>query len=290
MNLPRLTVWFAIVWTLTAAAGIARAQFEADLEGLGEPESESSDESEAVDTEPEPDAGSDEALRARVTLGVAGGATLRVIEMMSDDGLYKLDTGWIPAIAVALRSSFDSGQARFEGALHYETSLGAIGSQHSPDPTSQSLTTPIRTHRFEGGVLAGVRFGEVDRSVVGSVFLGYGLRALASVAELQVPRFTLHGPVFRLELEIPIVARTLRLRLAPEANAIVSISRAVRRIAETESTGFALGGEASLRLALLEWLDLQLDYRESHAFVRSERADPFRDIERFLLLAAQLQF
>jgi hypothetical protein len=290
MNLSRLTVCFALFWTLTAAASIVRAQFEADLEGIGEPEPEASDESEAVDTEPESDTESDEDLRARVTLGVAGGATLRAIELTSDDGLYKLDTGWIPAVAVALRSSFDNGQAHFEGALQYETSLGAIGSQHSPDPTSQLLTTPIRSHRFEGGLLAGVRFGEMDTSVIASVFLGYGLRALASVAELQMPRFTLHGPLVRLELEVPIVAHALRLRLAPEANALASISRAVRRIGETESIGFALGGEASLRLTVLEWLDLQLDYRESHAFVRSAFGDPFRDVERFLLLAAQLQF
>jgi hypothetical protein len=247
------------------------------------------DEESAGDTTPETSAETDAESRARVTLAVAGGATYRLIEIAARDGQHRLDTGWVPAVALDVRAAFGGDRAQVALGAHYETSLHTFGSQHSPDPTSQVLPTPIRSHRFEIGVTPSLRFGSIDSFAAG-VFIGYALRAFGSVAELQVPRFTEHGPLLRLELDIPVIGSVLRIRLAPEVSGLVSISRAVRRLGETDRFGIAFGGEASLRLRIVEWLALELDYRESHAFVHSAFADPFRDVERFALLGVRLQF
>jgi hypothetical protein len=226
---------------------------------------------------------------ARVRLGVSGGTTYRLIEVPANDGLRRLDTGWVPAVALDLRAAIGGVHTWLEFAARYETSLHTFGSQHATDPSSQILKTPIRSHRFEAGVTPSLRLGDSETGLAAGVFVGYGVRALASVAELQVPRFTEHGPLLRLELDIPVVGDVVRLRIAPEAFGLLSISRAVRTIGETDGFGFAVGGEASIHVKLVEWLRLALDYRESHVFLHSSQSDPFHDVERYVLLGAQLQ-
>jgi hypothetical protein len=228
-------------------------------------------------------------MRARVRLGVSGGTTHRLIEIPADDGLRRLDTGWVPAVALDLRAAVGGVHTWLEFAARYETSLHTFGSQHAADPSSQILKTPIRSHRFEAGVAPSLRFGDSETGLAAGLFVGYGLRALASVAELQVPRFTEHGPLVRLELDIPVVGDVVRLRIAPEVFGLLSISHAVRRIGATDGFGFAVGGEVSMHVKLVEWLRLALDYRESHVFLQSSQSDPFRDVERYVLLGAQLQ-
>jgi hypothetical protein len=228
--------------------------------------------------------------RTRVSFNVAGGATYRSVELTGVDGVRRLNTGWVPAVALETRAALGGEQAWLEVAARYATSVHTFGSQRSPDPTSQIVSTPIRSQRFEGGVRPSLRFGATDTSFSGGLFLGYGVRAFASAAELQIPRFTEHGPLARLELDIPVVGRVLRLRIAPEFQAMLSISRAVRRLGQTEHFGMAVGGEASVRAQLFEWLALALDYRESHAWVESAATDPLRDIERFVLLTVGLGF
>jgi hypothetical protein len=224
-----------------------------------------------------------------VSLDVAGGATNRSIDMTGLEGLRRLNTGWVPAISLETRAAVGGDSAWVEVAARYTTSVHTYGTQQSPDPTSQVVSTPIRSHRFEGGVRPSLRFGASDASLSGGLFLGYGLRALSSTVELQMPRFTEHGPLARLELDIPVIGNVLRLRIAPEFQALLSISRAVRRLGQTESFGMAFGGEASVRLQLIDWLALAIDYRESHAIVASASTDPFRDIERFVLLTIGLR-
>lgn len=238
--------------------------------------------------EDESAATSGESSRARVTLGVAGGTTYRLIEIPAQGGRRRLDTGFVPAVALELRGSFGGARVWLDVSARYQTSLHTFGTQHATDPTSQVLKTPIRSHRLELGVTPSLSFASSPAGVVGGVFVGYGLRALASVAELRVPRFTEHGPLLRLELDIPVIGNALRLRVAPEAAALLSISRAVRRIGATDALGFTFGGEASLRLQLVEWLQIGVDYRESRVWLHSSLSDPFRDVERYVLVGVQL--
>ena len=225
-----------------------------------------------------------------LTLAAAGGATQRAIDFESTTGPYRLDTDWVPALGVKLKLATVVDPLLLALSVHYETSLNAVGAQYSPNPDSVPASTPIRSHRFEGGVTAGVRFGERDRGVLLSLFAGYGLRALGSVADLLVPRFTLHGPLLRLELKLPLVAGLLWLRLAPEAQLLPFMTEKLTEVAATDGHGYAIGGEASLGLSLWERYALRLEYREAHAIANSPERDEFTDVERYLLLEARLLF
>jgi hypothetical protein len=154
-----------------------------------------------------------------------------------------------------------------------------------PNPDGQTLSTPIRTHRFELGVLPGYRFGSDSQSISLALFAGYDLRAFASTIELRVPRYTLHGPVARLELEIP-VADVIVLRLAPELQMIASISHDLRIAGSVSNGGVALGGEAAVRIVVTDWAAVQLAFRESHASANTGFGSSFKDMERFVFLDA----
>jgi hypothetical protein len=221
-----------------------------------------------------------------VTLAAAGGTTQRVIDFESTSGPYHLNTGWVPALGMKLKVATELEPILLAFSVHYLTSVNAVGSQYAPDPDSEHVLTPIRSHRLEGGSTAAVRFGDV----LAGVFVGYGLRALGSVGDLQVPRFTLHGPLVRLELKIPLLPELLWLRVAPEAQLIAYITTALTREAAIDSYGYSLGGEASLGLQVVERFALRLEYREAHAFAHSAVRDAFKDVERYLLLEARLLF
>ena len=225
-----------------------------------------------------------------LTLAAAGGITERVIEYEGMSGPYRLNTGWVPALGIRLKVASIFDPVLLALSVHYETSVNAVGAQYSPVPDSPPGLTSIRSHRLEGGVSAAAYFGGHEDPLLASLFVGYGLRALGSVADLQVPRFTLHGPLLRLELKIPLVARLLWLRLAPEGQLIAYITTALAREANIDQYGYAIGGEASVGLQLVEKLALRLEYRESHAFAHSAERDPFNDVERYLLLEARLIF
>lgn len=224
----------------------------------------------------------------RVSLTVSGGTTYRLVEVPAEDGTRRLDTGWVPAVGLEVRTSLRDERLSLDIAARYQTSLHTFGVQHTTDPNSQVLSLPIRSHRFEMGVTPGWRFGDDARALGAGIFVGYGVRALGSVAELQVPRFTEHGPLLRLELDIPVVGEIVRLRIAPEASALVSITKEVRRLGATSAFGVALGGEARVTVKLADWLHVALDYRESHLLLSSSRAGKVEDVERYVLLGAQL--
>lgn len=231
----------------------------------------------------------EDASRVLVSFTVSGGTTYRLIEVPAIDGVRRLDTGWVPAVGLEVRTSFRGERLRLDVAAHYQTSLHTFGSQHTTDPTSQVLTLPIRSHRFEAGFAPGLQFGAGDGALAAGVFVGYGVRALGSVAELQVPRFTEHGPLVRLEVDIPIAGETVRLRIAPEASAILSVTEEVQRLAATDALGFTFGGEATLNGRLATWLHLALSYRESHVMLHAARTSSFKDVERYVLLGAELE-
>lgn len=225
-----------------------------------------------------------------LTLAAAGGITERVIEYEGGSGPLRLNTGWVPALGIRLKAAAIFDPVLLALAVHYETSVNAVAAQYSPDPGSTPGETSIRSHRLEGGISAGLYFGGHENPLLSTLFLGYGLRALGSVGDLQIPRFTLHGPLLRLELKFPVLPGRLWLRLAPEGQLIVNITAALARDAAINAYGYALGGEASLCLQIVAELALRLEYRESHAFADSPGRDGFTDVERYLLLEARLIF
>jgi hypothetical protein len=218
------------------------------------------------------------------SLSVGGGVTERAIAFAGDEGTRQLETGFVPALGLALSTAVTHHRLQLSAAVRYQTSLHANGVQYTPDSSSLALHTPIRSHRLELGVTPALRWtSEHDASSVG-LFVGYGLRALGSVAELRVPRYTLHGPLLRLELEVPLFAG-VQLRLAGEAGLIAFTTHVVERELASGPFGTTLGGEAGVRWAITTWLSAQLRYRESRAVTNTKRTRLLRDIERYALLA-----
>jgi hypothetical protein len=237
------------------------------------------------DEPPPPEAG----LPMTATLDVGIGTTQRVINFAVVDGQRTLDTGFVPALHLALGARF--GDRTFFGVgMTYQSSVWAAVAQSAPNPRGPSLTTTIQSHHLSVGVQPGLRLGEARDSSSLSLFLGYGLRALASVVELRVPRYTLHGPVARLDFELPLFSAKVVLRVAPEAQLIVSQTSDLRLAARTQSVGFALGAEASVRFYVADWIALALSYRESHASVSSAWSSPFEDVERFAVIDAFMRY
>jgi hypothetical protein len=231
----------------------------------------------------------DTGLATTATLDVGVGTTQRVINFAVADGQRKLDTGFVPALHLALAARF--GDRTFFGfSMAYQSSVWAAVAQSAPNPRSPALSTTIQSHRLSVGILPGLRLGDAPDSSSLALFLGYGVRAFASIVELLVPRYTLHGPVARLDFELPLFAAKLVLRVAPEVQLIVSQTNDLRQAARTQSTGFALGAEASVRFYVADWIALALSYRESHASVSSAWTSPFEDVERFAVIDAFLRY
>lgn len=214
------------------------------------------------------------------------GITTRSLRFGSAAANRALDTGVVPALAIELESHV--GQQWFcQLRLAYRSSVFAEGSQQAPSAAS-AITTTLQSHEFIGGLEPGVHFGGIHSASV-AVFAGYGVRAFGSVVELAIPRFSLHGPVIRTALALPLWGGRFELRLAPEVHIIVGQTLALREDARTERQGFALGVEASARL-VLDWLALQASYRESHARIASAWPTQFSDVERFALFSVGLLY
>lgn len=219
-----------------------------------------------------------------VTAGA--GVTQRAIEYGSSAGTRTLDSDFVPAFHLRLLAGVAGARWSFGGQLEYQSSLGADALQAAPK--SEGSLTPMRSHSFQVGILPEYHFSAGAESVSLAFFIGYGLRALASDAELLIPRYTLHGPAVRPELRIPL--GPVRLRLAIEAQLVASVSRDLRVSGNLDATGVALGGEASFGVRAADWLVIEASYREAHAFVSSFWPTSFTDVERFITLGANASF
>lgn len=218
-----------------------------------------------------------------------GGVTSRTLRVPANDGPRNLATGLAPALSIRIAARIQNAARFLSLRLSYQTSLGVHASETIPDASILPSDTHIRSHRFEGGLAPGLFFSPARDSVALSLFVGYGLRALASVAELRIPRFTLHGPVARLELDVPLFAGRLSLRLAPEVQLLVGMTQQLRALAGLSTTAFAIGGEASVRLQLGGPVAARLCYREAHARSTGLEGRAFEDIERYVTLELSLR-
>jgi hypothetical protein len=224
------------------------------------------------------------------TLGVTAGVAARNIDVPSERGLATLRTGLVPALGLQLGVRLH-GPRFFGGvALAYQSSVAARATQGNADPRAASLVTTVQAHHFAAGVAPGVLLGDSRDSAALSLFLGYGVRALASVVELNVPRFSLHGPVARIELELPLGSRSVVLRVAPEVQLLWAATPSLRRMASIGAQNWALGGEASLCIRLAAWSMAQLAYRGSRAFAPSALGGAFEDVEHFASLGIVFRY
>lgn len=262
----------------------AANELQASTEPVPDAEPVTEPESECEDADPATCASSPELT---ATLGVYTGFTSRNITLPTIAGLATLDTGMLPSLAIQV-GALAPGDAFFGVTFGYQSSLGAEASQAASDPLKPALSTSIQSHHFEGGVLGGFHFGGPESATL-ALFAGYGVRALASVVELRVPRFSLHGPVARIELELPLGAPWIALRLAPEMQLVLAMSEELHTLG-VGSPIWAFGGEAGLRLRVSPRIALQLSFREAHAVVTSIYGGSFEDVERYGLFGLVVSY
>jgi hypothetical protein len=225
-------------------------------------------------------------LNARLLVGA--GLSTRRIDLPSSEGWRRVDTGLAPTLSLRVASRWRDG-AHFLGVrLSYMTGIHGRATDQVGDPGLAPSQVAIRSHRFEGGLLPGLVLSDARNAGTIALFAGYGVRAFGSVEVLRVPRFSLHGPLVRLELALPLV-HWLRLRLAPEAQLITSLSRDLRLLAALPSTAFSIGGEVDLQARWSAAWSLQLSYREAHVAATGVEGKRFEDIERYLLLELAYQ-
>jgi hypothetical protein len=220
----------------------------------------------------------------RLLLQAGMGATQRSIDLPSAQGRITLGAG--PVAALDVRAT---GRLMFE---HYfvriragcQTSLDVHAADRLQIVTAGS--TAVRSHRFEGGIAPGLWLGKGPGTAALSLYVAYGLRAFSSVSPLLVPRFTLHGPLLRLELAVPLIGQLIWLQVAPEAQFILSITQDLRAAGGLHARGIAYGAEAGFYVRLGARTGLRLNYRESHAYVAAAGlADAnFSDVERYIVL------
>jgi hypothetical protein len=99
---------------------------------------------------------------------------------------------------------------------------------------------------------------------------------------LLTPRYIIVGPYARAELEFHLTGG-LSLRVGPELQWIVHFSKELTNNG-VKMQGIAVGGEASLHLALGAVFGLDLSFRQSTAMANVNYGPTFRDVERFLTL------
>jgi hypothetical protein len=219
-------------------------------------------------------------------LRVGAGAAQRVVELPTAEAARQLDFGPAAAAQLGIDAQLRRGRWQLGLGLRYRTSLAGRVSDDAAGPGANTSSHVVRSHAFEAGLRPGWFFGDAPNAAALRLFAGYSVRAFGSVAPLRVPRYSLHGPVLRLELVLPLPAAHMRLRLAPEAQWLASMTQELRNLAGITQSALALGAEAELSLPISDVLSLHLDYRESHAFAVARLAQSFSDVERYLLLAA----
>ena len=224
-------------------------------------------------------------------LRAGAGLTQRIIDVPASQGHLTFDAGWAPALDVRAAGRLTGQHLFLSFRAAYQTSLGSVASDRLQLPASSTGQASVRSSHFDAGITPGLWLGAGPDSSALSLFLGYAVRAFTSVTELALPRFTLHGPVLRLELDVPLFGRVVSFHLAPEAQMLLSISRDLQRAGQLDSLGFAFGGEADLQFRIHARIALRLSYRESHGFASAAvQAQQFSDTERYIVAVTSVSY
>jgi hypothetical protein len=275
-----------VAWTILqgASAPCAFAQSDDAVEETDEDEAASpleSDEGAAPSTQVEPD------FALEVAAGAGMGA--RSVRLPTGMGERSIDLGWFPALELGVTGALHaSSWFVFELGARYRTSVGLTATETSS--TSHDLSTSVRTNEVSFGVTPRFQFAEGPDAVHAGLFVGYGFRGFRPVIELRVPAYSLSGPLARAELGIPLLRGAVEIRIAPEAQWLAFVSRALQVAGATAPTGLAFGGEASLVVQPTQALSLQLVYREMRARVASHWDGDLQEVVRLASLGAALHY
>jgi len=248
-------------------------------------EEELDDEEDYEDEEDLEESASTRAYMARqwgfdVTAGVGFGQRTAAVPMETGEGRFASSP--FPAIAAAVNVWLRPGEEsslRLGLGTRYYTSVGLQAQDQRADGTTRTVDT--RAQDLAIGLNVNFPLADSIRAVRMDIEAGWGFRMLDSELPLSMPTYTLSGPYGRLGLFFPIGDEgPLVLGVVPEVGHVSSVSEEVVQ-AGAVSDGFIVGVEAQVRLSLIPELDVDLIYRESHAFLSSEREGDMSDIERF---------
>jgi hypothetical protein len=157
--------------------------------------------------------------------------------------------------------------------------VGLQAQDQRPDGTTRTVDT--RSQDLAIGANVNFALADSMRAVRMDIEAGWGFRMLDSELPLSMPTYTLSGPYGRIGLFFPIGDEgPLVLGVVPEVGHVSSISEEAAQ-AGAVSDGFSVAIEAQVRLSLIPELDVDLIYREAHAFLASEREGDMSDVARF---------
>lgn len=217
-----------------------------------------------------------------VGLAAGFGFGMRSFDIPTEPGIVRLTTDPFPAASLRLAIAVEPrarGALSLGGELRYLTSVGLRSTDMRTDGSTRN--TSSRSHRLDLQAHADWRLGDPVRGVGLGVGLGWGVRAFDSEAPVTLPDYSLGGPRLLLRASFPLGER-IRIELAPELELLVAVDDALER-AGVEGSPLSVGGEARVRVVLVGAFHAEALYRESHAFLASQRGDA-SDVERYATL------
>jgi hypothetical protein len=212
-------------------------------------------------------------------LAAGAGIGTRALDLPRDGVVYETRTRIFPAADLGFALEHELSTAvRLGLRARYLTSIGLrITEQHTGGSTH---TQNLRSHRLELSLAPTFRLDARGRWQL-SAAIGYGGCDLRPEIHLQTPGYGLAGPFLRVELQFPLGADRVRLRLGPEAQWIVQVGRELTHEGFANS-GLGAGGTAALEVVLGKRWIIEAAYSELHAWLDSPQPESLVDVSRFV--------
>lgn len=213
--------------------------------------------------------------------GFGFGARSAAVPM--EAGPARLSTSPFPAAMIGLGAGYDAGTVTVSVRARYLTSVGLRTKDIRSDGTTR--TVDARAQSLHLGIAVELQLNDAANPTLLELGVGYQFRLFHTEVPVSMPEYTLSGIYARADLSFGVGSGPLRLAIAPEVASVNGITEQLQELGQI-TAGFAVGAEAAARVQLLDELRLEVVYRESHAFIGSERDTDMTDVERFGVLRA----
>jgi hypothetical protein len=217
----------------------------------------------------------------QATAGFGFGARSAAVPM--EAGPARLSTSPFPAAALGLGAGYDTGSVGLFVRARYFTSVGLRTKDIRSDGTTR--TVDARSQSLALALAVELALSDAESPTLLDLSIGYQFRLFHAEIPVSMPEYTLSGVYVRADLSFPVGSGPLRLAVAPEVGAVNAITEQLQDVGQV-SAGISVGAEAAVRVQLLDQLQVEVVYRESHAFIASERDTDMTDVERFGVLRA----
>lgn len=213
--------------------------------------------------------------------GVGGvGVGQRSVTLPFQAGTRLLDVGPFVTVDAAVRARLLLADAfQFAVAIRYYTSVGL--SAESTPAAGLAQATPLRSQRLEFVVGPSFRLGTGETIPWLALQLGYAGHDLRSLVEITMPRYTVSGPLARVDLRAIIADGRVTLWAMPEGQWIAAVDDSLTRL-HVDRSGFAIGGEVGVSVRINDQFLFEASYREAHTFLGTPEQDGFHDLERIM--------